>query len=103
MLPHLGASNPFPGSAGGILAPATPPSANVFLDPDGARHAIINSTADNVHSGVIAQAAHERTGVPQAAPGVTRFRVTFTSAGRYRYICALHDELGMTGEVIVLP
>jgi plastocyanin len=85
------------------VSPATPPSANVFLDPDGARHAIINSIADNVHSGVIAQAAHERTGVPQAAPGVTRFRVTFTSAGRYRYICALHDELGMTGEVIVLP
>jgi plastocyanin len=29
--------------------------------------------------------------------------VTFTRAGTYRFICALHDELGMTGEVIVLP
>jgi len=94
------------------VTPQTPPSANVFADADGARHAIINSTADNVHSGFIAQAAHERAGVPQAPapvaqtqpPGpVTRFRVTFTNPGTYPYICAFHDELGMRGQVIVLP
>ena len=94
------------------VTPQTPPSGNVFADPDGARHAIISSTADNVHSGFIAQAAHERNGVPQApAPvaqvqppvGVTRFRVTFMTPGTYPYICAFHDELGMKGEVIVLP
>ncbi len=94
------------------VTPQTPPSGNVFADPDGARHAIISSTADNVHSGFIAQAAHERNGVPQApAPvaqvqppvGVTRFRVTFTTPGTYPYICAFHDELGMKGKVIVLP
>jgi plastocyanin len=94
------------------VTPQTPPSANVFADPDGARHAMISSTADNVHSGLIAPAAHERNGVPQApAPvaqvlppvGVTRFRVTFTTPGIYPYICAFHDELGMKGEVIVLP
>jgi len=94
------------------VTPQTPPSANVFADPDGARHAIINSPSDNVHSGFIAQAGHERGGVPQApAPvaevqppvGVTRFRVTFTSPGTYAYICAFHDDLGMTGQVIVEP
>ena len=94
------------------VTPQTPPSANVFADADGARHAIISSTADNVHSGFIAQAAHERAGVPQAPapvaqtqpPGaVTRFRVTFTNPGTYPYICAFHDELGMRGQVIVLP
>jgi plastocyanin len=94
------------------VTPQTPPSANVFGDPDGARHAIINATTDSVHSGFIAQAGHERNGVPQApAPvaqvqppvGVTRFRVTFTNPGIYPYICAFHDQLGMTGEVIVLP
>ena len=94
------------------VTPQTPPSGNVVADPDGARHAIISSTADNVHSGFIAQAAHERNGVPQApAPvaqvqppvGVTRFRVTFMTPGIYPYICAFHDELGMKGEVIVLP
>jgi plastocyanin len=94
------------------VTPQTPPSVNVFADPDGARHAIISSTADNVHSGFIAPAAHERNGVPQApAPvaqvqppvGVTRFRVTFMTPGTYPYICAFHDELGMKGEVIVLP
>jgi plastocyanin len=94
------------------VTPQTPPSANVFADPDGARHAIIFSTSDSVHSGFIAQAGHERGGVPQApAPiaqvqppvGVTRFRVTFMRPGTYTYICAFHDQLGMTGEVIVLP
>jgi plastocyanin len=86
-----------------IVTPATPPSANVFVDPDGARHAIISSTSDSVHSGFIAQAGHERTGVPQAPAGVTQFRVTFTNPGTYPYICAFHDQLGMKGEVIVLP
>jgi plastocyanin len=32
---------------------------------------------------------------------VTRFRVTFTSPGTFEYICAVHDELGMKGTVIV--
>jgi hypothetical protein len=30
-----------------------PPSGNVTMDADGARHAIINSTSDRVHSGFI--------------------------------------------------
>lgn len=85
------------------LSPSTPPSANVFTDPDGARHAIINSTTDNVHSGLITQAPQERTGVAQPPPGVTRFRVTFPAPGAYRFKCPLHDQLGMTGEVLVLP
>lgn len=29
------------------------------------------------------------------------FKVTFTAAGTYSYICALHDYMGMTGKVIV--
>ncbi len=32
----------------------------------------------------------------------TTFTVTFTSAGTFKYICALHDYLGMVGEVVVL-
>ena len=89
------------------VTPETPPSASpnvlLFSDTDGARHAVITSPADSVHSGRIAPAPQERAGLAQAPPGVTRFRVTFTSPGTYPYICAFHDELGMTGEVIVLP
>jgi plastocyanin len=98
------------------VTPQTPPSTNVFADADGARHAIIYLTSDNVHSGLIAQAGHERIGIAQAAPPtaplippplpagpVTRFRVTFMNPGVYPYICAFHDQLGMKGEVIVLP
>ena len=80
-----------------------PPSSNVTVDPDGARHAYINSPSDAVHSGFITQAPQDRTGLAQAPLGVTRFRVTFTQPGIYPYICVLHDGLGMHGKVIVLP
>jgi plastocyanin len=80
-----------------------PPSANVTVDADGARHAIISSPSDAVHSGFITEAPQDRTGLPQAPPGVTRFRVTFIQPGVYHYVCALHDDLGMVGEIIVLP
>jgi plastocyanin len=80
-----------------------PPSSNVTVDEDGALHAIINSPSDNVHSGFIAPAPQERTGLPQAPISATRFRITFTHAGVYPYICVLHDNLGMVGKVIVQP
>ncbi len=80
-----------------------PPSANITIDSDGARHAVINSTTDSVHSGFIVAAAQERVGLAQLPVGVTRFRVTFTTPGIYPYICALHDQLGMKGTAIVLP
>jgi plastocyanin len=84
-------------------ADPTPPSPNIPIDPDGARHAVISSPTDNVHSGFIVAASQERVGLSQMAPAVTRFRITFTNPGTYPYICALHDELGMKGTVIVLP
>ena len=80
-----------------------PPSANVSLDPDGARHAYISSISDAVHSGFITQSPQDRTGLAQAPLSATRFRVTFTQPGVYQYRCVLHDELGMVGEIIVLP
>jgi plastocyanin len=79
------------------------PSANVFVDADGARHAIISSPSDIVHSGFISPAPQDRTGLPQPPLGVTRFRVTFTQPGVYNYICALHDDVGIVGQIVVLP
>jgi plastocyanin len=80
-----------------------PPSANVTMDADGARHATIGSTSDVVHSGFIVSAPQERIGLAQAPLGVTRFRVKFTHAGVFPYKCALHDDLGMIGTVTVRP
>ena len=79
------------------------PSADVTVDTDGARHAIIDSTSDTTHSGFIVAAPQERLGLTQAPLGVTRFRVTFPNAGTFPYICALHDGLGMVGQVTVSP
>jgi plastocyanin len=81
----------------------TPPSPGVTVDSDGTRHAVINSTNDNVNSGFLVAAPQERVGLVQSPLTVTRFRVTFTSVGTYDYICGLHDDLGMVGRVIVIP
>ena len=78
-----------------------PPSANVSPTPDGARHATIQSTMDDVNSGILLVAFQDRPSLPETSLGVTHFRVTFTAPGTYNYICALHDNLGMTGKVIV--
>jgi len=94
--PHTITFGPDPADPG-------PPSPDVTVDPDGARHAIIDSTSDTTHSGFIIAAPQERLGLPQAPLGVTRFRVTFPNAGTFPYQCALHDELGMLGQVTVSP
>jgi plastocyanin len=80
-----------------------PPSSNVTIDADGARHGVLKSPSDSVHSGFIQAAPQDRPGLEQTPSGVTRFRVTFSKPGIYPYICALHDVLGMKGKVIVLP
>jgi plastocyanin len=80
-----------------------PPSTNVTMDVDGARHAVMSSPSDSVNSGFLIAAPQDRVGLPQSPPGLTRFRVTFKSTGTFSYICSLHDDLGMTGTVIVQP
>jgi plastocyanin len=80
------------------LNPAGP---GVTLAADGARQATIGSVNESIHSGFIQAAPQDRTNLAQAPLGVTRFRVTFNTPGVFNYICALHDELGMIGKVIV--
>jgi plastocyanin len=84
-------------------ADPAPPSAGVTVAPDGARHAFINSPSDNVHSGYLTPERQERPGLTQQPSAQIRFRATFTQPGLFKYICTLHDELGMVGQVIVLP
>jgi len=80
-----------------------PPSTNVTPTLDGARQAVISSTSDSVNSGFLSPAPQDRANLAQANPGITRFRVTFTSPGTFNYICAVHDQLGMKGTVLVYP
>ncbi len=86
------------------------PSSNVTRDPDGGLHAILNSPSDTAHSGFILQPLPDQPGMPvnsnpdnAIADNPTIFRVTFTGPGTYNYACVLHDNLGMDGQVVVLP
>jgi plastocyanin len=82
-----------------------PPELSMHPDPDGALHAVINSDADNVSSGIISAAAQDpNSGMGNQTPlGLTRFRATFPNPGTFPYLCLLHDGLGMKGTVIVFP
>lgn len=80
-----------------------PPGPGVTADSDGALKATLISPSDNTHSGFLAAAPQDQVFRPQTPPGVTRFRVTFRSPGTFKYICALHDDLGMRGNVTVVP
>ena len=74
----------FPRADGGPSCSAAPNCANTF------------------NPGFITAAAQDVSGAPQTS-SITRARVTFTQPGTYNYICAIHDELGMKGEVDVIP
>lgn len=37
------------------------------------------------------------------APGPRSYSLTFTKPGTYEFICVLHDQMGMSGHVTVLP
>jgi plastocyanin len=79
------------------------PPVNVIFDADGGRHATLKFVGDSAHSGIIGAVPMNQVGVAQSPPSIPVFRVTFLKAGTYDYICALHDNLGMVGKVIVLP
>jgi plastocyanin len=74
---------------------------NVSTDADGALHGTINTGGDSVNSGFLQAAPQDRVGLAQSPSGTTQIRITFTHAGTYDYICALHDGDGMRGKVIV--
>ena len=94
---------------------------NANLDSDAARHAIIGSPTDDLHSGRMQVGLADRSTValpdlpltftqfvqfpvPTTVTSMnSRFRVTFPNPGIYTYHCLYHDNLGMNGEVIVLP
>jgi len=88
------------------------PSPNVSQDADGGLSATLTSPSDAVNSGLIEQALDDQPGKPVnsdpdnsiGAPfNPTYFRVKFLQPGTYNYECLLHDNLGMVGQVLVLP
>jgi plastocyanin len=82
--PHTVTFGPEPG--GGPLGAFPPIGAS-------GGHATVSSNGTTVNSGFIGA----------GLPGGTTFSATFPTPGTYPYICALHDDLGMTGTIVVLP
>ena len=82
---HKGASVTFLNN--GMAAPHTitfgPEQANIFAPYGDPTH----FTGQQLNSGIL--------------PPGSSFKVTFTKAGTFHYVCALHDYLGMTGSVTV--
>jgi plastocyanin len=89
---------------------------NSGFDPVDETHRDANSK-DEINSGLLIAQAQDRangvtplsgtpgTSVPiaQVSPTLNRFRVTFNATGLYRWICELHDDIGMIGWVKVVP
>jgi hypothetical protein len=91
------------------------------LDSDGARHAFVGSPTNDVYSGRMLGALEDRSlnmlpdlpltftdlvqfPLPTTVTSTnSRFRVTFPNPGTYTYRCIFLENLGMVGEVIVLP
>jgi plastocyanin len=102
--PALGHTITFGAVPADLFDPSCSPSCTVNTDADGALHATITGPSQNLHSGAIVALLEDEPGVAQGPVfPPTRFRVTFTTAGTYPYVCAFHDNLGMVGKVIVLP
>jgi len=120
------ATCPVGGGAGAFVDTSGPKG----TDGDGARFAVLNAPFDpadetnrdanstsEINSGLLIAEAQDRasgltplsgtpgTSVPlaQVSPTLNRFRVTFNATGQYRWICELHDEIGMIGWVKVVP
>ena len=89
---------------------------NPGFDPADERARTANSKY-GINSGFLVAGAQDRatgsaplSGLPattvplaQVSPSVTHFRLTFNALGNYRFICELHDEIGMIGWVNVVP
>lgn len=79
-----------------------PPSADVSGAPDGALKAALGAPGDSTNSGLLMASPQDQLFAPSSPLTPTRFRVTFATPGTYDFICALHDDLGMKGRVVVV-
>ncbi len=59
------------------------------------------TAATGVNSGFLQASPEDAVNRAQAAPGITRIRITFNATGTFYYHCALHDTDGMQGKVVV--
>jgi plastocyanin len=78
-----------------------PPSQDVAPASDNALQTTLNAPGASTNSGLLLAQAQDQLFLPQTPLTPVRFRVTFTTPGTYSYICALHDDLGMKGTVVV--
>lgn len=86
-------TNPDPVTPHTVTFGPEPPNPMTIVGTDGPGHATIASPNQAVNSGFLGA----------SFPAGSQFRVTFTAPGTYQYICALHDDIGMVGTIVVQP
>jgi plastocyanin len=86
-------TNPDPVTPHTVTFGPEPPNPRTIVGTDGPGHATIASPNQAVNSGFLGA----------SFPAGSQFRVTFTTPGTYQYICALHDDIGMVGTIVVQP
>ena len=67
-----------------------------------APYPVLRSGTPTVNSGFLGLGGPCGSPTPPDFSG-TSFAVKFTAAGTYQFYCALHDDLGMVGQITVLP
>lgn len=85
---HVGATVSFlagPGAPHTVTFGTEPPGLGILVPSGDPTH----YAGGDLNSGVL-------------TPGVP-FNVTFTTVGDFHYICAIHDGMGMVGDVLVVP
>jgi plastocyanin len=83
--------------------PATPHTVTFGVEPANPRPAagtpILNAPYPQLMVGPTVNSGF----LGQGQPSGQTYSVTFNAPGTYQYYCALHDDLGMLGTVIVVP
>ena len=64
--------------------------------------AVIAPAGGNTYSGTGFFSSGLLQGTQSPAPGPRSYSLAFDQPGAYKYLCALHDEMGMVGTITVV-
>ncbi len=81
-----------------VAEPQTGGPPKLLLNP-----AAVAPAGGSTYDGTGVSSSGFTPGKNDPAPGPRTYSLTFTKAGTYEFICVLHDQMGMSGHITVLP